>query len=125
VIYLDTHAVMAVYQNELGAFSSKVSAAINSDDDIRISPMVLLELQFLHEIKRIYPSARQVVSALAADVNLRVCGLPFAEVAQAAMAEHWTRDPFDRLIVAQARLAQAALVTKDRSIRRHYAATIS
>ena len=32
----------------------------------------------------------------------------------------WTRDVFDRLIVAQAALDAAALVTTDRTIRKHY-----
>jgi PIN domain nuclease of toxin-antitoxin system len=34
----------------------------------------------------------------------------------------WTRDPFDRLIVAQARCTRRsiALITKDRLIRRHF-----
>jgi len=32
----------------------------------------------------------------------------------------WTRDPFDRLIVGLAALAGSALLTKDRTIRKHY-----
>jgi len=32
----------------------------------------------------------------------------------------WTRDAFDRLIVAQAALDRAALVTRDRLILKHY-----
>ena len=32
----------------------------------------------------------------------------------------WVRDPFDRLIVAQAIANEAPLVTKDEKIRRHY-----
>ena len=40
---------------------------------------------------------------------------------EAAERLSWTRDPFDRLIVAQASLAGAPLVTKDRMIRKHFA----
>ena len=32
----------------------------------------------------------------------------------------WTRDPFDRLIVGQARASRLGLITKDRQIRRHF-----
>jgi PIN domain nuclease of toxin-antitoxin system len=124
VIYLDTHAVMAIYQNEFRVFSAKASQVIESEDDIRISPMVLLELEFLHEIKRIRPTARHVADALAIDIGLKICDAPFAAVANKASEERWTRDPFDRLIVAQARLASAALITRDREIRVHYPAAI-
>jgi len=42
-------------------------------------------------------------------------------VAREAVAQSWTRDPFDRLIVAQAAIRATALLTKDRVIRRRYA----
>jgi PIN domain nuclease of toxin-antitoxin system len=34
--------------------------------------------------------------------------------------QKWVRDPFDRLIVAQASANDAPLITKDEKIRRHY-----
>ena len=37
-----------------------------------------------------------------------------------ALREKWTRDPFDRLIVANAKAAGAPLITKDERIRKHY-----
>jgi PIN domain nuclease of toxin-antitoxin system len=36
------------------------------------------------------------------------------------MHQKWVRDPFDRLIVAQASANDAPLITKDEKIRRHY-----
>jgi PIN domain nuclease of toxin-antitoxin system len=33
----------------------------------------------------------------------------------------WTRDPFDRLITAQAALGESTLLTKDDTIRTNYA----
>jgi PIN domain nuclease of toxin-antitoxin system len=50
----------------------------------------------------------------------RLSDEPFGAVAAGAIEQRWTRDPFDRLIVAQAELAGAELVTKDQSIRTHY-----
>jgi PIN domain nuclease of toxin-antitoxin system len=32
----------------------------------------------------------------------------------------WTRDPFDRLVVSQAALADSILITRDRLILEHY-----
>ncbi len=59
--------------------------------------------------------------ALAGSLGLGVCALPFERVVETAQRQAWTRDPFDRLIVAQASLAAAPLLTKDRTIREHYA----
>ncbi len=36
----------------------------------------------------------------------------------------WTRDPFDRIITAQASLNEALLITKDGSIRKNYARAV-
>ena len=36
----------------------------------------------------------------------------------------WTRDPFDRIIVAQAKIRNSALVTRDREIRLHYSKAV-
>ena len=38
----------------------------------------------------------------------------------AALLQTWTRDPFDRLITANASAAAALLVTADGAMRRHY-----
>jgi PIN domain nuclease of toxin-antitoxin system len=53
-----------------------------------------------------------------------VCDLPFRTVVEYALKENWGRDPFDRLIVANAKAAEAPLVTKDARIRRHYSRVI-
>ena len=36
------------------------------------------------------------------------------------MRQSWTRDPFDRIIVAQAALRRTSLITKDAVIRADY-----
>jgi PIN domain nuclease of toxin-antitoxin system len=121
VTYLDTHAVAALYQGDLSPFSPAALGVIDEEDDLRISPIVLLELEYLHEIKRIKVPARRIVESLAAEIGLKICDTSFPDVARKALEERWTRDPFDRLILAQARLHGARLVTKDRLLRSHYA----
>ena len=37
-----------------------------------------------------------------------------------SIQQDWTRDTFDRLIVAQAKTRDASLLTKDRTILEHY-----
>jgi len=79
-----------------------------------------LELEFLHEIGRLRTTASKLVSVLGLEAGLRVCDLPFRIVVEHALKESWGRDPFDRLIVANARANDAALVTKDPRIHRNY-----
>jgi PIN domain nuclease of toxin-antitoxin system len=88
--------------------------------DLLISPAVKLELQYLFEIRRTAEPAKTVIEALAREVGLRVCDLPFAEVVEVALGQSWTRDPFDRLIVSQATLRGATLITRDGDIRDHF-----
>ena len=121
MIYLDTHAVAWLYLGRLNLLPRRVLERIDRADDLRISPMVALELDLMHEIGRTARPAREVVGSLGAELGLKVCELPFPAVAAAASHLTWTRDPFDRLIVAQAVVAGAPLVTRDRSIHRHSA----
>jgi PIN domain nuclease of toxin-antitoxin system len=81
-------------------------------------------LQLLHEIKRLRAVALKVIDRLSSEIGLAVCRLPFASVVEHAVEQSWTRDPFDRLIVAQASANDAALVTKDGDIRGHYKRSI-
>ena len=121
MIYLDTHVVGALDRKDLDKFSRRAKHALTVNDDIRVSPIVILELEFLHEIKRLDDPAERVIEDLGAEIGLRVCDTPFPLVIRQAVEERWTRDPFDRLIVAQARLNKAALITLDTVIHQHYA----
>ena len=124
MIYLDTHVVLLLYDKELGKIPQKAVEAIEKADDLRISPIVLLELQYIYEIKRIRYVPKIIVDFLARTINLSVCDLPFPDAVAAATALGWTRDPFDRLIVGHALAQGAKLVTKDRLIRENHTQTI-
>ena len=49
---------------------------------------------------------------------------PYCRTKSAFTALSWTRDPFDRLIVAQAAVRDARLITKDRVLRKRYGASL-
>ena len=121
MIYLDTHVAAWLYASGGPALSAAAAELIGASDDVRISPMVRLELQYLYEVGRVAEPAAVVVDALSGTLGLTVCGAPFASVAHEAESLGWTRDPFDRLIVAQALLHGAPLVTKDATIHANYA----
>ncbi len=82
--------------------------------------MVVLELQLLFEIGRALAPASKVIDELSKKIGVSVCRLPFASIGESAVGLSWTRDPFDRLIVAHADASEASLITKDEHIRRNY-----
>ena len=118
MIYLDTHVVAWLYAGELGRLSQFASERIEAED-VLISPMVVLELTYLHEIERLLVDAPVIIESLEASIGLRVCALPFHRLVLEAASQKWTRDPFDRIIVANAVCAQSPLLTKDRLILKH------
>ncbi len=120
VIYLDTHVAAWLYAEGASGVPPAAVAQLDQADDLRISPMVRLELQYLYEIDRVRQPALTVLDALESGIGLAVCSAPFPAVLREAEFQTWTRDPFDRLIVAQAALAQAPLLTKDDTIHAHY-----
>lgn len=118
--YLDTNVVVRLAHADLKKISKPASKAIERYS-LRISPIVLLELQYLYEIGRLQATSDAILAHLNTCVDLSVCPLPFAAVVQTANKESWTRDLFDRLIVAHARLAgDAPLLSADENIREHY-----
>ena len=121
--YLDTHVVIWLFGGEWHRLSSTATGQIR-DEELLVSPAVVLELQLLHEIKRLRSVAAKVVERLSSEIGLAVCSLPFTSVLEHAVEQSWTRDPFDRLIVGQASANDAALVTKDGEIRDHYRRSI-
>ena len=120
IAYFDTQALVWLSQGSLDDISPKVTRLFQQAD-LLYSPMVMLELEYLFEIKRIKQSARDIQRKVEFELGVRLCDLPFATIAAAALDEKWTRDPFDRLIVANAKANGFAwLISADESIRQHY-----
>ena len=113
---------MAVWLNEanLAKLSPRAASLIQAAD-VRISPMAVVELEYLFEIGRIIVKPQEILVKLGAEIGLIVCDHPFPAIAEMALGETWTRDPFDRIIVAHARSnGGAPLITKDERIRSNY-----
>jgi PIN domain nuclease of toxin-antitoxin system len=119
VIMLDTHVAIALYEGRTAGLGTAAKRAIDRET-VMISPAVLLEIELMHEIGRLRVGAKPVSVRLGEDLSIRVATERFADVAIEALGLGFTRDPFDRLIVAHAALAKAPLVTQDAHIRYHY-----
>lgn len=118
VIRLDTHVVVWLYTGEAEQLSAAAVAAIEQHELV-VSPMVQLELSYLHEIDRLAIGGADVIADLGRRIGLRRSDVALEALVDTAASLTWARDPFDRLIVADALVAGTALLTKDRSIHDH------
>ncbi len=119
MIYLDTHVVVWLYAGDKRKLSKDGAMLIN-DNELLISPIIQLELQYLLEIKRITKSANTILKDLSKRIGLKTCQKPFEDVIKESLKQDWTRDPFDRIIVAQAALDKTQLLTKDNTMLANY-----
>lgn len=124
ICYLDTQAAIWLAGAQTEKLSHKALSYIERAE-VRISPMVVLELGYLYEIRRTIMTPQQIVYKLGAELQSTVCDYPFPIIAEIALGETWTRDPFDRLIVSHAKAnGMAGLVSRDEDIAEHYPNTI-
>ncbi len=119
MIYLDTHVLVWLYQKDRSKFTSEALDLIDKEE-LLFSPMVELELEYLFEIERINVRAEIILDYLKERIGLGKCENPFPNIVTKAKSMKWTRDPFDRIITAQAAENDSILITKDKKIRKHY-----
>ncbi len=118
VIHLDTHAV--VWLAERSARLSQTAKRLAEREALFISPAVDFELEVLAEAGRLRSDAGRILSVAMRDYNLIHSAAPFIDVVGRARTFAWTRDPFDRLIVANAMADGVRLLTADTLILRHF-----
>jgi PIN domain nuclease of toxin-antitoxin system len=107
VILLDTNAIIWLDQGH-----RRTRALAKESRSLYVSPASLLELQYLLEAGRIGLKARSVGDVIERQ-GWVVDDPPSADWFAKAIDVDWTRDPFDRLLVAHARLRGWRLATGD------------
>jgi PIN domain nuclease of toxin-antitoxin system len=118
VTHLDTH--VAIFVSVRNDRRTRALRPRLESDEIVLSPIALLEMQFLYELGRLTETAEQIFDDLADRFEVRLAETPLQELAQDAMTHSWTRDPIDRLIVANATVDGADLLTFDEVIHDHF-----
>ena len=120
LVYLDTHIVVWLYAGLLDKFTTKAKAGID-DNNVVISQFVRLELQYLYDIGRIKVEPDKIIGDLAGEIDLRISEYPLNNIIEKALMINWTRDVFDRLLVAETMRDQALmLITADKKIREKF-----
>ena len=110
VILLDTNAVIWLAKGHTRA------RPLARFPRLHLSPVTLLELQFLSETGRVRVATGGVAEALTGDPRWRLDEPPAANLFLTACQFAWTRDPFDRLLAAHARLRGWRLATGDATL---------
>jgi PIN domain nuclease of toxin-antitoxin system len=119
LIYLDTHIVVWLFAGQIEKLSSQANVLLN-DNEILISPIIRLELQYLLEINRITAPVNDIIAGLSNSIGLKICDKNFNSIINRSMNLNWTRDPFDRIIVANAAIDNNYLLTRDQTILKNY-----
>jgi PIN domain nuclease of toxin-antitoxin system len=120
ISYLDTNVVVFLHSGNAARLSRRAIEQIESTD-LLVSGMVMLELEMLYEKGTINYTASQILSDLNQQIGVSVCQLPMAAVMNSAIQIKWTREPGDRVIVANAIANnEVPLVTSDRRIHEQY-----
>jgi PIN domain nuclease of toxin-antitoxin system len=107
VILLDTHALIWM------AKGHRRARPLAHLPRLYVSPTTVLELQVLAETGRVRFAGGGSPTSLAADERWRLDEPPSGKWFATACDIQWTRDPFDRLLVAHARLRGWRLATAD------------
>jgi PIN domain nuclease of toxin-antitoxin system len=85
-----------------------------------VSPISLLEIQFLSEVGRLTVDQPAFIDALGRDPRFVIDEAPLMALVTQALSLDWTRDPFDRLLAAHSAARRAPLCTLDRHLRREH-----
>jgi PIN domain nuclease of toxin-antitoxin system len=113
VTLLDTNALVWLAHGH-----PRARALVERRLPLRVSPSSLIGVQFLIESGRIRLKA-PTLDALGDDPRWIIDSPPSEDWFRHAWALSWTRDPFDRLIVAHAQLRGWRLATGDEFLLAH------
>ena len=123
MIFLDTHVAIWLYSGELDLFKPQVLKLIN-ENPICISHIVRLEMKYLIEIGRIKQQPDVIIDTLIDEIGLVFSENGLERIVSQAIHLDFTRDPFDRIIVADASINNSKLISKDRMIKENYKNTV-
>ncbi len=112
MILLDTNAVIWLLTGH-----RRAKPLMESGARLYLSPVSLLELKFLIECGRLEEVGENALDAVSSDPRWHLDDPSSERLFNAALALDWTRDPFDRLLVAHARCRRWKFATGDRRLR--------
>lgn len=121
IVHLDTHVVARLYAGLDNKIARAARTLMARADQLVVSQFVVLELDDMIDLRRIRNvSVDRLIDQLSRQFPMATSSAPLADVIANARRIGWTKDPMDRLIVANAMADGARLITADEKIRAHF-----
>ncbi|KAA3610744.1 MAG: type II toxin-antitoxin system VapC family toxin [Calditrichaeota bacterium] len=118
---LDTHALLFwVNQSEVSGNFIKHFDNQQQKGNVAVSAISFWEIALLVKKKRIkIGDVQNWKNELFNNTNLRLINIDVSEMITSTTLPDFHKDPFDRLLIAQAKLHKTLLVTKDKQIQKY------
>lgn len=123
-VHLDTQVAVWMLDKTARRLSPGARRLLSGRRRLAVSPFVAFELSLLHEVGRTSLEARDAMKRLQEEFGALASSATLSSVIERAMRLAWTRDPFDRLIVANAMADGCRLLTADARILANFADAI-
>ena len=120
-VLLDTHVLLWTLA---GSSRLKELPRLKDFPSWTLSPISFLEIKFLQECGRLKLNLPEILKKLHQDDRFLIDSPSLEGVCLAALDLSWTRDPFDRLLVAHSKLRSIPLATVDQNIHLNYSEVI-
>jgi PIN domain nuclease of toxin-antitoxin system len=118
----DTH-VLIWWMTGDPELSSDIKAMLDGESEVYLSAAVVWELAIKQAARKLF--SRVELAERVRDFGFRDLPITAAHAAEAGRLPLIHRDPFDRVLVAQARCEQLTLVSHDRAIQKYDVSVIS
>jgi PIN domain nuclease of toxin-antitoxin system len=115
-LLLDTHVVLWWLTDD-GTLADDIKDRIDWEADVYVSPATIWEVTIKQAIGKITEPAD--LPEQIRDSGFRELPITFAHGIAAGRLPLIHRDPFDRMLIAQAKLEDLTLVTRDADIKRY------
>jgi PIN domain nuclease of toxin-antitoxin system len=115
-LLLDTHVVLWWLADD-ATLSDEIKARLDDDPNVWVSPVTVWEVAIKESLGKL--ESRSDLSDAIADSGFRQLAITFEHAVAAGRLPLLHRDPFDRMLVAQARCEGHTVVTRDPQIQRY------
>lgn len=119
IIAIDTCVAVFLYERRANRLSPAAHKLL-AEKTIFVPSFVELELTFIVQKGRANHTQGEVLNFIRKDFATTHLESRVSDVCKSAEALSWTREPFDRFIVAEVMTHKLPLITSDRNIQEHY-----
>jgi len=120
-LLLDTHILIALARRELSQLDTRMAATVTSQENVLFaSAASLWEIAIKTRLRKIDPGlALDDLPDYLEEIGLNLLVINHRHAVRSLDPEPATRDPFDRLLLAQCAVEGLRLITLDRALSSH------